>query len=328
MGSLTWVSEYDARLTDRVRTRGVLGPDDAARLLLPVADSLASVHGASGVHGSVSPDAVIVDASGRATLIDRTRAEPVAAYRPPDPSQGLRTFGAADDVWALGAILRFVTTALDPDEEAPTTRDSGWLAPIIELALQVDPRERPTMAEVADYLRPRAGLAAPTGRRVSGAAMTLAGAAVIAVLAMLGAVLLFSGGDDRPARTAPPEEAASRPPDRNDRPTATASAVPRSRAELEDFARGYVAIASSDPDRGYRLLTTNYQQESPRYREVWSAIDSPEVLSVTPDPDAMSVSYVYRYRLAGNGVRTEDVTLRLIELDGRLLIAGATARQL
>ena len=49
------MTEYDARLTDRVRSRGVLTADDAARLLLPVAESLASIHEAHGLHGAISP---------------------------------------------------------------------------------------------------------------------------------------------------------------------------------------------------------------------------------------------------------------------------------
>ncbi|GAA4801688.1 hypothetical protein ACFQ0K_13460 [Nocardioides caeni] len=326
------MSEYDARLTDRVRTRGVLGPDDAARLLLPVADSLASVHGVAGAHGAVSPDAVLVDASGRATLVDSTRAVPLAAYAPPDPSQGLRAHPAADDVWAFGAVLRFVTTGEAPGQPAPPARDSGWLGPIIELALHPSPRERPTMADVADYLRPR-GAAAPVAprRSVSGSTMALVGGGVIAALALLGAFLLFSDqGDDEPDTAA--DDAVSAPrsttQDPDDRPTATASAQPVDGDELEDFARDYIATASRDPDRGFQLLTREYQEQSPRYREVWSAIEDPEVLSVTSDAATLSVSYVYRYRLSGNGVRTEDVTLRLVEQDGQLLIAGASARQL
>ena len=89
-----------------------------------------------------------------------------------------------------------------------------------------------------------------------------------------------------------------------------------------------MATASSAPDEGFALLTTDYQQRSPRYREVWSSIREPRILQVSGDPDALSVTYTYRYRLAGSGTRTEEITLQLVDDDGTLRIAGASARPL
>lgn len=339
MGSLTRVSEYDARLVDRVRTRGVLGPDDAARLLLPVADALAALHVAGTSHGALSPAAVRVDAEGRATLVDRGEVAPDPSYTAPDPSAGLRAHPAAADVWSFAALLLFVTSGSDPHPgHAPVAgtngfRDIGWLAPITELALLVDPRERPSMADVAAYLRARVGSPAPVGgRRPSGAMLALGGAAVIVGLALVGAALLFVGPDDEPAdrdRTASstgpsPSDTGGGGEDADPAPEETATPV--SAEELEDFARDYVALASRDPDQGFRLLTRTYQQQSPRYREVWAAIEDPRILAITPDPLAMSVSYTYRYSLPGGVTRTEDITLRLVQRGEQLLIAGASAR--
>ncbi len=340
MGSLTRVSEYDARLADRVRTRGVLGPDDAARLLLPVADALAALHATGAAHGALSPTAVRIEGEGRAVLVDRAVVAPDPSYTAPDPSAGLRAHPAAGDVWAFAALLRFVTTGTSPHAgQLPTAgtngfRDIGWLAPITELALLADPRERPSMAEVAAYLRARVGGPAPSGgrRRPSGPLLAIGGAAVIVGLALVGAALLFLGPDDEPAGRRP--AASSTGPDRSGdagdgrqeepAPSETADAV--SARELEEFARDYVELASRDPEQGFRLLTRSYQQQSPRYREVWSAIDDPRILAITPDPLAMSVSYTYRYSLPGGRTRTEDITLRLVRRGERLLIAGASAR--
>lgn len=333
------MSEYDARLADRVRTRGVLGPDDAARLLLPVADALAALHAAGEAHGALSPAAVRIDPEGRATLVDRADVVPDPSYTAPDPSAGLRAHPLAADVWALAALLLFVATGATPrDGHAPAPgtrglRDVGWLAPITELALLADPRERPSAAEVAAYLRARVGGPAPTGRprRPSGVVLALAGAAVIVGLGLLGAALLFLGPDDGPAARTPAQtsdapSSSATPDGAGTTPAPAETSTPVSAGELEEFARDYVALASREPEQGFRLLTPAYQQQSPRYREVWSAIDDPRILAITPDPLAMSVSYTYRYSLPGGGTRTEDITLRLVQRGGSLLIAGASAR--
>ncbi|WP_028656817.1 hypothetical protein [Nocardioides sp. J54] len=328
------MSEHDARLADRVRTRGVLGPDDAARLLLPVADDLARLHRAGQAHGALSPDAVRVDAHGSAHLADRADVVPDPTYTPPDPTAGFRPHPAADDVWAFAAVLRFVTTGAAPGTGATVAgivRDAGWLAPVTELAMAADPRERPSMGDVADYLRARVAppaAAAPEGR-ARGGPLLVAGV-VVAALALVGALLLVvgSGGDEprRPAATpsrsadARDEETTSPPPD------AGPTEEPVTAEELEAFARDYVDLASRDPDRGFEMLTRSYQRQSPRYREVWTAITNPQILAINPDPFAMTVGYTYRYELPGGSARTEDITLRLVERGGRLLIAGATAR--
>jgi hypothetical protein len=338
MGSLRRVSEHDARLTDRVRTRGVLGPDDAARLLLPVAESLASVHAVSGSHGAVSPTAIRVDTAGHALLLDRTAVSADPSFAAPDPSVGLRPHPAAADVWSFAAVLLFVTTGHVPRPgRQPTVadvapRDIGWLAPIVELALVVDPRDRPTMADVVAYLRARVP-APPQPERRSGLVLPVAGAALIVLLAVVGAALLFGGGsgsDDGPAARDSSGSASNEAPEtgRASVPDAEPSATEEevTAEELEEFARDYVSTASRDPDRGYALLTRSYQRASPRYREVWTSITAPEILAVAPDPGSLSVSYTYRYSLPGGARRTEAITLRLVRDGARLLIAGASAR--
>ncbi|HVK30691.1 MAG TPA: hypothetical protein VM575_20310 [Nocardioides sp.] len=334
------MSEHDARLVDRVRTRGVLGPDDAARLLLPVADALAALHAAGSAHGALSPAALRIDAEGRARLVDRAEVAPDPSYTAPDPSAGLRAHRAAADVWAFADLLLFVTSGTSPQAgHVPASgtngfRDIGWLAPITELALVVDPRERPSMAEVAAYLRARVGSPAPRGgrRRPSGAVLAVGGAALTVALALVGAALLFVGGDEDPdqgptvASTGPAPSGGTGDDDGSAGPSPSESADAVTAEVLEDFARDYIALASSDPDRGFQLLTPSYQRQSPRYREVWAAIDDPRILAITPDPLAMSVSYTYRYSLPGGRTRTEDITLRLVQRGDRLLIAGASAR--
>ncbi|GAA1543201.1 hypothetical protein [Nocardioides humi] len=319
----------DVRLAHRVRTHGVLEPDDAARLLLPVADSLASVHAASGLHGAVSPAAIEVDESGRAVLLDRTVAVPDPSFTPPELAMGLRP-QPADDVWSLAAVLLHVTTGHPPEAYGTplvVPRTTGWLGPLVELGLRADPRERPSAAEVADYLRARVDPPAER-RRIGAARLVLGGVAVIALLGLAGAALLFSGGDDEAPRTRP-ETSGATSAEPEEEPTTvepSESPTPPTAAELEVFARDYVVTASGDPAAGFAWLTPAYQQRSPRYREVWGAIRDPQILDISADPEAMSVTYTYRYRLAGGGSRTEEITLFLVQDDDRLLIADATAR--
>lgn len=321
------MSEYDARLSDRVRTRGPLNPDDAAFFLLPIAEELVALHATDRAHGALSPAAIQVDPEGRATLVEPAAVTPDQAFVPPDPTWGLRPHPLADDVWSFAAVMLHVTTGRAPTIDDADPRHVGWLAPLIELGLQTDPKDRPTMSDVVGYLCAQVADPQPAPRRLSGFTMVVAGAAVIVGLAVVGAALLFGGGGDGDDQEpAPPSNSAATRDDRTtEEPTATASAEPVSGDELEEFARTYVTTASEDPQRGFDLLTRTYQQASPRYREVWSAIEDPRIVSVTGDPDNLSVSYTYTYRYQGVR-RTEDITLRLVQQGERLLIAGASGR--
>lgn len=296
----------------------MLSPDDAARLLLPVAESVASVHAASGRHGAISPAAIEVDDSGRALLVDRTRVAPDPAFSAP---------GAPDDVWSLAAVLLHATTGETPAAYGVppvVPRASGWLAPLIELGLRPDPRERPSSSELAAYLRARV---APPGerRRIPVAGLALAGAAVIALLGVVGAALLFAGGEESPGARTESSDATSAEESEPAPAVPSTDPTPPTAAELETFARDYVATASGDPALGFTWLTEAYQQRSPRYQQVWASIRDPRILSVRADPAAMTVSYTYRYRLSGGGSRSEDITLFLVQDGDRLLIADATA---
>lgn len=278
--------------------------DDAARRVLPVAEAVASAHAAGRVHGAVSADPRLV------------------AY---DAAPG-----PASDVWALGALLLHATTGQLASTGDVVPRRAGWLAPVIELALRPDPAERPTAEEIVAYLRARIAPPPTPRRRRSGAGPVLAGVVAIAALGAAGTALLLTGSGDDDPPAAGPSALSPTPSARtgDDRQPATAPSLePPTAADLERFARDYVALASADPDRGYALLTRDYQARSPRYRDVWAAIEEPEILALRAEPETMSVRYTYRYALPGGVRRTEDITLQLVQRGERLLIAGATARR-
>ncbi len=73
------------------------------------------------------------------------------------------------------------------------------------------------------------------------------------------------------------------------------------------------------------MLTPAYQRTSggiEGYRGFWDDVTDVELLSVATDPDALTVSYTYRYDYRGDGVRTDDVTLQLERSGDGFLIAG------
>ncbi|WP_240769523.1 hypothetical protein, partial [Nocardioides sp.] len=210
-----------------------------------------------------------------------------------------------------------------------------WLRPIIELGLLPDPRGRPSMADVVAYLRARIPEPGhePAAKRASGVALAIIGAGVVALLAVLGTTLLLAGDQDDDRATDGRSDATSPAPrvgatSAPELPPPSATPVAPTALQLEQFARTYVRTASTDPQRGYARLTRAYQQASPRYHEVWSAIEAPEILDLSADPDALTVRYTYRYTLPDGEQRTEEVTLRLVQRAGRLLIAGGSARRL
>ncbi|WP_370291525.1 hypothetical protein [Nocardioides sp.] len=318
------------RLSDLLRAQGPLGADAAARLLLPVAESLAVVHDRGEVHGAISPDAIVIGTDGTAGILPRTAVVPDPAFLQPGSDRMWRP-RATDDVWAMGALLVHTATGRPP-VGAPQPRLVGWLTPLLELALAVDDRERPTMGEVAQYLRGPTSAASGSdqdeGRRRRAVVPLAVGGVVL--LAAVGGALLFLPGMRDGEDTAPPAAATSRStpaPSASTTtvPSATATAPVVTAARLESFARRYVATASRDPRAGFRMLTPEYQSSSPRYTEVWRGIRAPRILSVTADPDRLSVSYRYRYLRDGRSI-TEDITLRLVAQGDSLLIAGATAR--
>ncbi|WP_435771144.1 hypothetical protein [Nocardioides sp. SYSU DS0651] len=342
------MSEHAPRLAEHVRDRGPLAPDTAARLLLPVAESLAELHAAERVHGAVSPAAIEVGGAGAALLAPGASA-PERVFLAPEVAAGARP-GPAADVWSFAGVLHHTATGRPPYARPSGPRDGGWLRPLTELALLPEPADRPSMADVVGYLRARVGdvgkvertapsaasAVPPAMGRSGGVALGILGAAVIVLLAVVGAGLVLAGGasdqgdagragDGRPSASSPAPSTRPAP-----RRTTTGTATPRppTAARLERFARRYVATASRDPDRGFTRLTRDYQQQSPRYHEFWSSIEDPRILSVSADPGAMTVAYTYRYALPDGARRTEAVTLHLVRRGDRLLIAGSSARQL
>ncbi len=240
-------------------------------------------------------------------------------------------------------------------EEPPRLDDAGWLAPVLESTMQRDPGRRPTMKDVVATLRagPTDAAVAATqvlpvvGRRKATATprtpsppppptppptpvvgpgganrwrMAFAGAAIVAVLAVIGTLLLIGGGDDDPSSTAEPG-----PTDKDSTSESADALPPPSVAELEAFATTYVETAAADPAAGFAMLTPAYQERSPDYVEFWGSVEKPKIKDVSADPAGLTVTYTYEYKQKHEGKREETVTLHLVQESDRLLIDDAVS---
>jgi serine/threonine protein kinase len=173
--------------------RGGLDTDEVAWLGLQLATALRYLHRHGLLHLDVKPSNIIACA-GRAVLIDLSLAREPGRYRAglgtwchlsPEQARG-EHLTAAVDVWGLGTVLYEAATgepAFEDDATVASSEDTwqtgeqldagfpqletrapsapGPLGPVIDACLAPDPRERPTLPELAARLRPHAPGAHP-----------------------------------------------------------------------------------------------------------------------------------------------------------------------
>lgn len=374
------VMEYveGSTLAELVRSSGALSPDQAAQIVVQAAEALAAAHEAGIVHRDVKPSNILVTPEGQVKLSDFgiARAEADAsltqtglvtgspAYISPEVASG-RQATDLSDVWSLGATLYHALAGRPPydigdnvigglyrivHEDPPRLADAGWLTPLLESSMVVDPHERWSMRQVVDFLRagptavpprparrlrplatdgdsgstqvmsavlPRAeadpGTRAPRGARPSRLLPLLVAGAVVALLTVIGVLIGLNRGDDTDNPSAD-----NSPSDSNSQPSTQVT-----RAGMEEFGASYPGIASSDTTEGFSLLTPAYQAESPRYDEFWGKVSNVDVQDVQADAEAMTVTYTYSYDHTDNGRVTETIRLTLEGTDGDYKISGA-----
>jgi serine/threonine protein kinase len=186
------VMEYVDGITlgQLVREQGRLSPDEAAPLLLQVADALVAAHAAGIAHRDVKPSNILIDRLGRVKLTDfgiaRITSDPSLtqtgmvtgspSYLAPEIATG-RGGDEAADVWSLGATLFHLLAGRPPydmtdnvlaglyrmvNEEPPRLAEAGWLAPLLEATMVRDPAQRWSMTQVRDFLADPSRRDAPT----------------------------------------------------------------------------------------------------------------------------------------------------------------------
>lgn len=156
-------------LADLVAGRGSLEQPEVCTIIVPLAQTLAELHGRGLVHGDLSPSNVLFTADGRPMIADLGCAA-VLGDRPTrgwgsdgyvDPGRtGLAA--PADDVFALGALIRFALTG-DPGAAEAGAAEAGGGAPgsdvrddggggldaLADLCTNPDPARRPGPRDVA-----------------------------------------------------------------------------------------------------------------------------------------------------------------------------------
>ena len=94
---------------------------------------------------------------------------------------------------------------------------------------------------------------------------------------------------------------------------------------MTSFVEDYIQTAVTDPASAFAMLTPAFQKQSgglEGYEGFWGDVSTARILSINADPDALEVSYDYRYVEAPGGPHEESVTLQLSFKDGTYLIDG------
>jgi hypothetical protein len=216
-------------------------------------------------------------------------------------------------------VIPAVPTPEPTPEPTPAPRTTPTAAAPPPVAAPV---EEPTREPVEPPTTPppaRSG-----GRR--GWLPVLLGAAVLLVLALVLWAALSDGGEETTAGGGGTPE-TSRPASPTGTPSATESPSPEGPTEQEmaTFVEDYLATVTEDPEAAFQRLTPTFQRQSggiEGYSGFWGTIASARPSEIQADPGGMTVSYVVAYEEKGGGRSVDQVTLRLVEEEGRLLIAG------
>jgi hypothetical protein len=144
------------------------------------------------------------------------------------------------------------------------------------------------------------------------------------LLAVVLAGVLYAVLSDRgPASggTAAPDPGPSSSP--TARPSSRPSPARPTARGMETFIRDYVAAVSEDPRRSWQMLTPKFQTESggfDTYQRFWRNATNGRVLSISTNPENLSVSYQVHFDDFANGPGPTVLDLRF--QNGRYLIDG------
>lgn len=173
-------------LETRIEQQGALDASEAVRIALDVCEAAGELHAHGIVHCDIKPKNIVLAADG-AHLIDMDIACMLSdARKKKDRPKGTVGFAAPEqffcradarsDVHAIGCVLGYMLTGIDPEDEAYEERlaDDARVAPVlrdvIEQACDFEPSRRFASAEALEHaLRLCAGEAPDaTGRGSSG----------------------------------------------------------------------------------------------------------------------------------------------------------------
>ncbi|MDX6372190.1 MAG: eukaryotic-like serine/threonine-protein kinase, partial [Nocardioidaceae bacterium] len=150
--------------------------------------------------------------------------------------------------------------------------------------------------------------------------LLILGATVAVVIAMVVAFAIGLHGRGADNGTTPP----SSPGTGTTGPSSSASSTDGpTEAAMVDFVENYIATASSDPAAAFDMLTPAFQQQSggmSGYVQFWGDVRTAKILDISADPEALEVSYTYRYEKPPGKPTEDDVVLKLTFEKGAYLI--------
>ena len=202
--------------------------------------------------------------------------------------------GAADD-----DRTRTMQTDPDPDPDHEPTDPALYAAPP---DIQ-DPAPEPQR-------RDRRGLLA-----------ILAVVVVLALIVLIGWALL-RGDPEQPA--ADQRGSGSETPSESPKPTKKKTEGPTAQG-MTTFVEDYLATVTTSPAESWKMLTPEFQAASGgfgAYQQFWNGFESASPSAIKADPKAMTVSYSVAYEKKDGSTPTDNVTLELVQQDGKYLIAG------
>ncbi len=210
--------------------------DAGLRLVAAVAATVSDLHRAGVVHGSLTPDAIVLSARSGPVIGGFARADRVGApllapaVDPAFPDGTARA--EALDVFGLGDLIEHVVTSVQADRTSGSRRTRQARRRSLQLAADArhaDLDQRPSAddiaRELARLLRERAPLQALTELRVPAAAAAVAVLAAGAAIAV--PVVIASGGAADSAIEAPQPRGEATPSEPRSSATPTLGSQPR-----------------------------------------------------------------------------------------------------
>jgi serine/threonine protein kinase len=188
-------------VSDILAVSGGMPAAQAVEICLQVAEGLRAAHAAGVVHGSISPDAVLVTGGGERLAVKLIRFD-FARYESDEAASGRSTQerwatdppDPTDDIVGLGVLLHYLLAGTPPASEGGRHAMPAALRGVIDRALGARGRPYPTVAALADDLARHTGAAA---RRPRAARARLWLAALAASAALLVAGLWFAWSRER-----------------------------------------------------------------------------------------------------------------------------------
>jgi len=180
--------------SDILAVSGGIPPPQALDICVQVVEGLRATHAAGVVHGSVSPQAVLVTGGGERLTVklirfDFTRRPEAHGDPRAETPWADDRLDPTDDIVGVGVLLHYLLTGAPPDGEQRGRPIPAGLHRIIDRCLGNRGRHYPTMAALADDLARQAAASARPARELGRRPVMLA--AVAASVVLLAAALWF-----------------------------------------------------------------------------------------------------------------------------------------